>query len=627
MPTYNYYPAIDENQNFAPSVRKALAESSELSKVFNAGIASAVSKLSAANGPLITQAVQETLSDKADAASVTARRGSAVPEVDNGYLFVVDSMSGKRTRVTHGTDILNNIPTIMGEGVSVTINGAAKWVSPSGYPRTPVTDYTKASGWGSSTMQLLASGLSEMFLETGTTYHHIAGSVGGFQISHIAAAVGVRPLLAKEFTIPADLTPVPIVPTNMTEANNKDVKVAWTGSFKGYSVNGRIETYQGSDEWVFIRSGTGVPVKIPANTEFIPARAIEYQNGITILNPGKNTLTALKGEWTADRVCELTDKMFDFFSGAGRQVLVLGHFVDTDKPANSINRAPIKQYNDHMRGRFGGRFVDILEYITSPQVWVDTGITPTEDDLAQQLLGNKPPSLSRDTAHFNDVANAAITKLIKNKLASLGWVNIPIPPPMLTTIADNFNRDDGDLGFTSTGLQPWKNPPKSYIDMPYISNNMMVNTSSQIRRALVTPPSGSQRYEVSARIAGLGATPADKSMGIMVRANNVNDYIYFSVRSHSNGEGASFWYQSTAVSSLGPGNPNVKSAVGQVWKVRVDGNTLTGYVDDVEVVKLTDLNISSTGEVGLLLGGGTSSACAWDDFTVTKLDSNIAMPL
>ncbi|HIF6303829.1 TPA: hypothetical protein ACX3LH_006257, partial [Klebsiella michiganensis] len=62
------------------------------------------------------------------------------------------------------------------------------------------------------------------------------------------------------------------------------------------------------------------------------------------------------------------------------------------------------------------------DYICSSQIWTDTGITPTTDDLAMQTVGYKPTSLSADSAHLNTTAHKAVVEhVIKPKLISLGW--------------------------------------------------------------------------------------------------------------------------------------------------------------------------------------------------------------
>lgn len=75
-----------------------------------------------------------------------------------------------------------------------------------------------------------------------------------------------------------------------------------------------------------------------------------------------------------------------------------------------------------MRAKFGYLYCDTQDYLCSAQVWVDTGITPTEQDLAMQAAGYKATSLSGDTLHLNTAASKAITDhVIKPKLISLGW--------------------------------------------------------------------------------------------------------------------------------------------------------------------------------------------------------------
>lgn len=74
--------------------------------------------------------------------------------------------------------------------------------------------------------------------------------------------------------------------------------------------------------------------------------------------------------------------------------------------------------------------LDLYGYSIGSQVWTDYAAMfpsfpgPTSDDLAQQALGNKPPSLALDDAHFSADANKLITsKLIEPMLTTYGWIS------------------------------------------------------------------------------------------------------------------------------------------------------------------------------------------------------------
>lgn len=60
----------------------------------------------------------------------------------------------------------------------------------------------------------------------------------------------------------------------------------------------------------------------------------------------------------------------------------------------------------------------------SAQIWTDTSVTPTSEDLAAQRLGTLPPSLSDDQGrHLSPAGYEAVgVHLVKPRLARLGWL-------------------------------------------------------------------------------------------------------------------------------------------------------------------------------------------------------------
>lgn len=51
-----------------------------------------------------------------------------------------------------------------------------------------------------------------------------------------------------------------------------------------------------------------------------------------------------------------------------------------------------------------------------------TGTRPTPEDLMEQARGNKPPSLSSNSAHLNAVGYAVLRRVIEGKLENLSWL-------------------------------------------------------------------------------------------------------------------------------------------------------------------------------------------------------------
>ena len=288
----------------------------------------------------------------------------------------------------------------------------------------------KASSWGSSTAQRLGPDISDALTPYGI--NHFAGGYGSWQMSHIAAATGSRPLIAQEFTIPAS-GGVNITPTNMPEQNNTPATITILGAFAG--ISGTLSSPADSAVWTFTRATAGTATVVPAGTPFIPTKSAEFGGGITILNVGKNTLNVALMGWDVARVTAMTDEMVQHFGGAARNVLVMGHFVDTGKSSGDPTRARIVAYNDYCRTKYGDRFLDLSAYLTGSQVWTDMGITPTSDDLAEQATGNKPPSLAADAAHLTQAADLKVAQLIKNRLLALGWLTaLPVTPVPTDTL-------------------------------------------------------------------------------------------------------------------------------------------------------------------------------------------------
>lgn len=68
------------------------------------------------------------------------------------------------------------------------------------------------------------------------------------------------------------------------------------------------------------------------------------------------------------------------------------------------------------------QFFDISGYLTSSEVWKDTGIVPAQVDLDQQAVGNIPPALTFDNAaHMNNATRAAVLAKLKDLVQHLRW--------------------------------------------------------------------------------------------------------------------------------------------------------------------------------------------------------------
>lgn len=273
-----------------------------------------------------------------------------------------------------------------------------------------VPDVANMTGWGSSTMELLAAFLAAVLADAPVEFHGEGKSAE--RVEHTAARIGSIPALLTVTGggIPAS-GPVTVTASNMeTMAALK----TYTGTLAG--VPGTLSST--ASAMTFTRSAAGSAVTVPANTPFIPTVGTGARNHVTLLNIGKNSL---RSTGSNTKVIQYTNTTFDWLSPLVKRCLVIGQFVDSDQSVGGIQEVEVAAVNNAQRARYGDLFFDLRAYLSSPQLWIDTGISPTALDLQQQANGLKPTSVSVDAAHLNNAGNTAVAKQIRARLTSLGW--------------------------------------------------------------------------------------------------------------------------------------------------------------------------------------------------------------
>lgn len=276
-----------------------------------------------------------------------------------------------------------------------------------------LTDMSMFAGWGSSSMQRSAPYFSELAAELGASYYN--GGVGGHRTEQIAARLGSVPALCTfpEDTIPAGTEEISINVPDISWHAGQD----YLGTVNG--IHGRLR-YSGGPK--FSRSDAGEPVHVEPGTPFIPDEGARNRAALTFLWMGRNDLSTTDDR--TDDCIRNTDASYDFLAPLVKRVLVLGHFKGGQAPGSRAWQRIDKVNNAH-RVRYGLRFADINEYLISPKVWLDMGITPTEADLEQQSLGVTPESLRADDLHLTPAAYRAVVKFyIRARLMLLGWSDI-----------------------------------------------------------------------------------------------------------------------------------------------------------------------------------------------------------
>lgn len=268
------------------------------------------------------------------------------------------------------------------------------------------------AGWGSSTIAQFAE-MNGLAAEFGASYYN--GGQGSEWSTHGAARLGSVPAL---LTVPTGSIPpeagyaLPVTCSNVRAA-------AYFRNTDGF-LNGVKGTLKATDsDFTFTRWTTGEAVAVTGELPFIPVDGPLHRADVTFLNLGKNDI---QSNQLAEDVIKRIDASFSWLSPLVKRVIVIGQFANTGTPAGGLVATRLAAINKHCAARYGRQFYDLGAYLSGAQIWTDTGVSPTSTDLAEQALGNIPPSLAAaDGAHMLPVARAAVALKLKALVISLGW--------------------------------------------------------------------------------------------------------------------------------------------------------------------------------------------------------------
>lgn len=474
MVNYNRYPAMDENNNFPPPVREALAKSPEHLNVINNAVV-----------PLVIQAIADD-STILSGAELAAENAVEQELLDNGIVTGRVLYNPNGTEEFNLTDVAWRQTTDAGEmlplgytkrgrldsyavkiwsedldlpvkisthpvyakifvtekdelliGIrwdgGVDIPGLANLVSPTPPPAQSVlkeriyqdapyypgsdiypakTDMKAWSGWGSSSMGGIATEISARAKELGVNYYN--GGQGGEKSDHIAARLGSIPA---KLTFPSDKIPasgsVDITSSNLSTSASLRAYNGWVTALDGTKVYGKISST--ATVITFNRLTAGTEVAVSKDVVFIPEEGPKHRGEVGFLWMGKNNIN------DPDKVLSDTHTSYEYFVPLVKNVIVMGHFMNGDQPAITSTRTNLLRVNAELKSRYGNAYFDVQDYLTSSAIWTDTGITPTAKDLSEQAIGNKPPSISFDSGHMNAAGYIAVSKRLKAHIIALGW--------------------------------------------------------------------------------------------------------------------------------------------------------------------------------------------------------------
>lgn len=305
--------------------------------------------------------------------------------------------------------------------ISDTQYTSAPWTpgsKPPVYPRM-----TTLTTFGSSSVSGLAASLPSLMDQVSVTVVNRGQS--GERWEHTLARNGIVPA---RITFTANTVQASGAAAVTTSLPTTFSLLTYRGTLSGTNIKGTLSLSGGV--FTFTREGTGSAVVLDGPVEFIPtptnAGGIpvnpSYRDTVTILDVGKNN--ADDGAGAHEGINAAMDALTAWLVPMVKRYLILGLFANTG--SNSAHKANIAAVNAHRVAIGGDRFLDLQGYVTGEDVWDHTGISPDSTDLAQQAAGEKPHSLSSDSAHLNSAAWSAFRDhVVKPKLAELGWYTFP----------------------------------------------------------------------------------------------------------------------------------------------------------------------------------------------------------
>lgn len=273
-------------------------------------------------------------------------------------------------------------------------------------------DMLQVSGWGSSSMQYAGARIASMLAEFDSSVVFYNGGVAGERSDTIAGRLGAIPLRATVAggEIPASGSVAVTVSNALPRAQMADFSGTLNGVAGILSCDGTVFT--------FTRSVEGAAVTSTGEFEFIPDIGPTMRDGAFLLWMGRNDIDS---SISAAETIVNTDTCFDYFRSFVRRGLVIGHHGNTVWSGNASKLTKMQAINEGAKTRYGNQYIDVVSYLQSGQVWSDTGITPTAEDLSLAAEGCIPASLTNDGVHFNTAMNIAFVNVLKSKILELGW--------------------------------------------------------------------------------------------------------------------------------------------------------------------------------------------------------------
>ncbi|MBO4267494.1 MAG: SGNH/GDSL hydrolase family protein [Lachnospiraceae bacterium] len=228
--------------------------------------------------------------------------------------------------------------------------------------------------------------------------------------SMIAMREGGLRVNVKATVIPADVTLIPIF---LRTENNGHVHFLDNGDggvnpCEIGGIEGELEKLNGS--YYFKRSSKGERTAIEEGTQFMTHAMLDADpEDVLVIFAGTNDLPTAS---SVRNIIDLERSMLEA-AGSSKYIIVGLTYAGGIPEIDEVNAALEKEFGDH--------FVDIRKYMLKYGL-SDSGITPTQEDIADIEKGEIPSSLRMDYVHGNKHYHRLLGEQVYRRMKYLGYI-------------------------------------------------------------------------------------------------------------------------------------------------------------------------------------------------------------
>ncbi|MBP3361626.1 MAG: SGNH/GDSL hydrolase family protein [Clostridia bacterium] len=239
--------------------------------------------------------------------------------------------------------------------------------------------------------------------------------VGGETATTIAARQGGLNMLVSACTIPADRVPVKVelIGSNGTEvAPLKQDGTGKSGVNPCYinDIEGKLTLE--NNEYYFTRTTAGKAYSVPDRAPIVTQGMLTQRDKIAVIFIGTNG--GFGNDWTNfTGLTDIYDSMINFLDYEQKEYVIVGLTTQ-----GTAERGKMEQI---LSERYGNRFINMREYLTSSEsIYEEKGITLSDDDRALMAAGKVPACIRIDGVHFNSVGYRMLGEKIYSHMTEIG---------------------------------------------------------------------------------------------------------------------------------------------------------------------------------------------------------------